>query len=51
MKDFKKESVCENVWHGGPLVRDLKGGQQYGVCMERRVTKQRFMDGDWSWIL
>jgi len=51
VKDFKRESVCENVWHGGPLASDLKGGQQHGTCMEREVTKQRSMDGDWSWII
>jgi len=43
--------MCEIVWHGGPLAGDLKGGQQHGTCMEREVTKQRSMDGDWSWII
>jgi hypothetical protein len=41
MKDFKRESVCENVWHGGPLTGDLKGGQQHGVCMERGGNKTK----------
>ncbi len=39
MKDFKRESVCENVWHGGALAGELKGGQQHGVCMKREGNK------------
>jgi hypothetical protein len=35
---FQKKK-CENVWHGGPLVGELKGGQQHGVCIERRGNK------------